>query len=58
MNADLARAGAYGTLEQEDVTAQTVIRNAAAHGEYGKYDAEQVRQMVASVRNFILRHTA
>ena len=58
MNADLARAGVYNTIEQKDITAQAGVRNAAAHGEYAKYTVDQVRQMIVSVRAFIARHPA
>jgi hypothetical protein len=58
MNADLARASAYGKIEQKQVTAWAGIRNAAAHGEYGKYDDNQVRQMVVGIRDFISKYPA
>ncbi len=53
MNADLAKATAYGKIEQKQVTAWAGLRNAAAHGEYGKYDENQVRQMITGIRDFI-----
>ncbi len=58
MNADLAKAGTYNKIEQQSVTAWAAVRNAAAHGEYGKYDQAQVRQMLGGVRDFIARHPA
>jgi hypothetical protein len=58
MNADLAKAGAYGKIEQKEVTAWVGIRNAAAHGEYDKYDDRQVGQMVAGIRSFISKYPA
>jgi hypothetical protein len=56
MNADLAKAGVYNTIEQKDITTQAGIRNAAAHGKYGEYDVDRVRRMIEVVRGFIARH--
>jgi len=58
MNTDLAKASAYGKIEQKQMTAWAGIRNAAAHGEYTKYDDNQVRQMIAGIRDFIAKHPA
>ena len=58
MNADLAKASAYGKIEQKQVTAWAGIRNAAAHGEHTKYDDNQVRQMITSIRDFISKYPA
>ena len=58
LNADLAKAGIYGTIQQKSVTAWLGIRNAAAHGEYEKYGLPEVRQMLAAVRDFIGRYPA
>ncbi len=58
MNADLAKAGAYGKIEQQSVTAWAAIRNAAAHADYAKYTADQVRMLIEGVRGFITRHSA
>jgi hypothetical protein len=58
MNADLAKAGAYGKNEQKQVTAWAGIRNEAAHANYGNYSAEQVKLMVAGIRDFITRNPA
>lgn len=58
MNTDLAKASVYGKIEQKDVTAWAGIRNAAAHGQYGDYDANQVGQMITGIRGFIIRHPA
>jgi len=58
MNTDLAKKSAYGKIEQKQVTAWAGIRNAAAHGEYGKYDENQVRQMVRGIRDFISKYPA
>ena len=58
INADLVKAGAYNKLEQKQITAQLGLRNHAAHGEYDEYDAKQVASMLASVRDFMIRHPA
>jgi hypothetical protein len=58
MNADLAKAGVYNTIEQKDITTQAGIRNAAAHGKYGEYDVDQVQRMIVAVRSLIARHPA
>lgn len=58
LNTDLAKASAYGKIEQKQVTAWAGIRNAAAHGEYGKYDGNQVQQMITSIRDFIAKYPA
>jgi hypothetical protein len=52
LNAALAKAGAYGPLIQKQVTSWAHLRNDAAHGHFGKYDADQVRQMLLSVQKF------
>jgi hypothetical protein len=38
MNAELVKASAYNNLQQKAVTGWLAIRNAAAHGEYDKYN--------------------
>lgn len=58
MNADLAKADAYNGLEQKSVTAWLGVRNAAAHGEYDKYDHKQVAGMITAVREFVIRYPA
>ena len=58
MNADLVKASAYNTLQQKAVTAWLGIRNSAAHGGYEKYDDKQVANMIASVRDFVIRYPA
>jgi hypothetical protein len=58
LNAELAKASAYNSLQQKAVTSWQAIRNAAAHGEYDKYTREQVLNMISSVRDFVLAHPA
>lgn len=58
LNAGLVKAGVYNVLQQKQVTADLAIRNAAAHGKYDEYTAEQVRSMLGNVRQFILKFPA
>jgi len=55
LNSDLAAAGAYGKLDQKNVTAWLDLRNNAAHGHYTEYSKEQVAIFLSSVRDFITR---
>ena len=58
LNAELAKSGVYSKLDQKNVTAWCGLRNDAAHGHYSQYTGDQVRLLVASVRDFITRHPA
>ena len=58
MNAELRTAGVYNTPEQKQVTAWLAIRNCAAHGNYGDYDAAAVRALIIGVRDFAARYPA
>lgn len=58
MNADLKKAGVYGTLEQKRITAWLDLRNSAAHGEYAKYDKDDVRRLARDVRDFAAKYPA
>ncbi len=55
MNADLAKAGVYGKLEQKNVTAWLDLRNHAAHGKYNDYNTDQVSMMCQGVLEFASR---
>jgi hypothetical protein len=57
LNADLAKAGVYSKLDQKNVTAWLHLRNKAAHGEYGDYSADQVKNMHSGVSEFMARVT-
>jgi hypothetical protein len=57
LNADLARLGVYNKLDQKNVTAWLDLRNKAAHGQYGEYSKEQVRNMLSAVSEFVGRIT-
>lgn len=54
LNADLAKAGIYGVLEQKNITAWLDLRNRAAHGKFGEYSQEQVELMYQGVLNFLM----
>jgi hypothetical protein len=56
LNADLARRGSYGNLDQKNVTAWLGLRNHAAHGEYSEYDAARVKLMIEGARLFLSQH--
>jgi hypothetical protein len=58
LNAELVKKGVYNKLEQKNVTAWLGLRNNAAHGDYDKYDATQVRLLVDNVRAFLSRYPA
>lgn len=56
LNSDLVKAGAYGVLEQKNITAWLDLRNRAAHGKYDEYSIEQVNLMYHGVLNFIMTY--
>lgn len=58
VSADLVKANAYDKNVGKSVTDWAGLRNDAAHGDYGKYDATRVRLMVEAVRHFISTHPA
>ena len=58
MNNDLASAAVYSKLDQKNVTAWLDLRNKAAHGKYGEYNADQVRNLLVGVREFAARISA
>jgi hypothetical protein len=51
-------AGRVHKNDQKQVTAWAGLRNDAAHGNYGNYTDEQVKLMVAGIRDFISRNPA
>ena len=53
INAELAKAKVYSTLDQKNVTAWLDLRNKAAHGEYDTYDKRKVELMLDGIRNFM-----
>ena len=42
----------------KNITAWLDLRNSAAHGDYAAYTKEQVKLLIASVQNFIIRYPA
>lgn len=53
MNADLAKAGAYNSIQQKRITAMAGIRNAAAHGNTDEFNPADVRGMIDDVERFL-----
>jgi hypothetical protein len=53
MNADLAKADVYNRLTQKQITAIADIRNSAAHGETGRFELKDVKDMLRDVRNLL-----
>lgn len=58
LNAELAKANVYSKLDQKTVTSWLALRNDAAHGHYDRYEAGQVKLLVAGIRDFITRNPA
>ena len=58
INSDLAKASVYDKNEQKQVTAWAGLRNEAAHGDYGKYDAARVQLMIMWLRGFVTKYPA
>lgn len=58
LNSDLTKANVYTILDQKNITAWLDLRNKAAHGNYTEYNVDQVKLLIASIRDFISRITA
>ena len=58
LNAELKTGGVYALFEQKNITAWLDLRNSAAHGKYSEYDKDQVRLLIANIRDFLTRHPA
>jgi len=56
MNADLAKAGIYGKLEQKRITTLANIRNSAAHGNPDEFTSDDVNDMIRDVERFLANH--
>jgi hypothetical protein len=54
MNSDLSKAQCYSLTFQKQITAWLDLRNNAAHGKYDSYTVEEVKLMIAGIRNFII----
>ena len=55
LNSRLAQAGVYSRLIQKKVQVWNDVRNHAAHGEFGEYDAEDVGGMLDGVKSLLER---
>lgn len=55
LNDKLAAAGVYNPIIKSDVNAVRVMRNAADHGDWNAYDADQARDMGRKVRDILGR---
>ena len=55
LNAELTKVDIYTKLDQKLITAWLDLRNNAAHGKYDGYTAEQVKQMLMGVTEFMVR---
>lgn len=53
MNADLSKVGVYNVAKQKQITAWADLRNKAAHGDWGAYNEEDVRDMLVGVERFL-----
>jgi hypothetical protein len=58
LNDALKKPGVYGANEHKQVTAWAALRNSAAHGDWGKYDATTVRLMIQWVRWLLSNYPA
>jgi hypothetical protein len=53
MNSALAKAGVYSVLTQKKMTALADIRNSAAHGNWDKFEASDVENMLQWTNDFM-----
>ncbi len=53
LNVECAKAFVYDKLIQKQITSWGDLRNNAAHGNYQKYDIDQVRMMLLFVQKFV-----
>jgi len=58
LNMEIYKASGYSVLDSKNVTAWLDLRNKASHGHFNEYTADQVRIMLAGVRDFIARNPA
>jgi len=58
LNEELKKTGLYPLIEQHDVTAMLVTWNAAAHGKFDEYSADEVGELISGVREFVKRFPA
>lgn len=55
LNAELAKAQVISKLDEKAITAWLDLRNKAAHGKYDEYSKEQVKLLIQSITDFMLR---
>lgn len=53
MNADLAKASTYNSIQQKRITAMAGIRNSAAHGKTAEFSPGDVKGMIDDVERFL-----
>lgn len=56
MNADLAKAQVYNSIQQKRITAIAGIRNSAAHGKPEEFTADDVKGMIEDIERFLNAH--
>ncbi|EKT4466615.1 DUF4145 domain-containing protein [Pseudomonas putida] len=56
MNADLAKAQVYNSIQQKRITAIAGIRNSAAHGKPEEFTPADVQGMIDDVERFLAAH--
>ena len=50
---DLKKANVFNELKAKQLRAWADVRNAAAHGEFAKFNRQDVEQMLVGVQNFL-----
>lgn len=55
LNAELAKEGVYGKLDSKNVLSWLDIRNSSAHGKFEEFNAEQVKNMISGITEFLSR---
>lgn len=55
LNAELSKANITSKLDEKATTAWLDLRNKAAHGKYDEYSKEQVKFLIQSITDFMLR---
>lgn len=53
MNAELSKKGVYGVHVQKRITAESDLRNKAAHGRWNEFKREDVESMIQWIRRFL-----
>ncbi len=53
MNAELAKASVYNSIQQKRITAMAAIRNSAAHGKTDEFSIGDVKGMIDDVERFL-----